>query len=58
MTAWTCHAHPVALNGQPCGHENRSGGLVSRSGLYRGAYCEKCGCTKHASDLRKERAGK
>lgn len=47
---WTCYAHPPSKNGKPCLHEN-VGGIGSR-GL-KLLCCEKCGCTKIASDLRR-----
>lgn len=47
---WTCHAQPVALNGQACLHRNTRG---IRHG--RLICCESCGCTKIASDDRRAR---
>ncbi len=50
---WKCYARPVALNGERCGHENEKG-IISHDDLL---CCEKCGCTKIASDLRRRREG-
>ena len=47
-TAWTCHAKP-ATTGKTCGHVNAAG--VKYEGLL---CCERCGCTKVASDAREK----
>jgi hypothetical protein len=48
--SWRCYAHPAALNGKPCGHQNQS------KPTFRGLIvCEACGCTKIASDSRRAR---
>ena len=49
---YTCHAHPVELNGKECGHYN-SKPKKDRLNL---TFCESCGRTKIASDSRKRRA--
>lgn len=49
--AWTCHAMP-ASTGRRCGHIN-DGPRYFRT--FQGGeieYCQGCGCTRHASDLR------
>lgn len=51
---WKCYAKPAALNGQTCGHENKTG-TKKRFMENQLICCEKCGCTKIASDARKER---
>jgi hypothetical protein len=48
MPEWKCYAKPARLGGETCGHLNKEGIM------YRGLLCcEKCGCTKFASDYRK-----
>lgn len=47
---WTCHAHPVVLDGKECGHVNEA--VVMFRGL---PCCGSCGCTKTASDDRARR---
>lgn len=47
---WKCYAHPPMLNGKPCGHVNAAG--VIDGGIL---CCEKCTCTKFASDVRQKR---
>ena len=39
-----CHAVP-AHTGRTCGHTNTGG-----------TYCQECGCTRHASDQRRQRS--
>ena len=39
-----CHAVP-AHTGRTCGHTNTGG-----------TYCRECGCTRHASDQRRQRS--
>lgn len=48
--AWICYAHTPSKNGKPCHHVNELG--INFTGLI---CCEKCGCTKIASDLRRIR---
>lgn len=60
MPDWTCHAHPAAKGGKPCGHVNRG---APRSREFHGRrleYCEACGCTRIASDdrLARKREGR
>lgn len=54
MMKWKCHAKPAALNGQTCGHLNKNGLKKHFLGNPL-TCCEKCGCTKIASDARKEK---
>ena len=48
---WKCYAKPASLNGQECGHQNEKGIPIYIFGE-RILCCEKCGCTKIASDDR------
>ena len=45
---WTCHAKP-ATTGKTCGHVNAAG--IHHNG---NLCCERCGCTKVASDAREK----
>ncbi len=45
---WTCHAKPAAT-GKTCGHVNAAG--IHHNG---NLCCERCGCTKVASDAREK----
>lgn len=48
---WRCYARPARLNGKPCGHMN-----AGKPATFRGLLvCAECGCTKIASDSRRER---
>lgn len=47
---WLCHAHPAHQGGKPCGFLNTTPAL--HQGL---TVCDSCGCTKIASDRRKDR---
>jgi len=50
MPEWRCYAKPVRLGGRMCYHVNEVGFV------FRGVLCcEECGCTKLASDLRRDR---
>ena len=48
---WRCHAKPAALGGKTCGRLNTEARALNFHGS-RLEYCEACGCTKVASDLR------
>lgn len=51
---WVCYAHPVRDGGKHCGHVN-AGDPLARDVV---EFCAKCGCTKHASDLRRIEAAR
>lgn len=51
---WKCHANPAHLNGARCNFINTR----RSSYMYQGRevqYCERCGCTKIASDIRRRK---
>jgi hypothetical protein len=50
---WRCYAKPVVNGGKTCGHLNVQGVMTTR-GLGRRLLlcCERCGCSKRASDFR------
>lgn len=48
---WTCQAKPAALGGATCGHKNTKG-TTHGPPRHPRLCCEKCGCTKIASDSR------
>lgn len=48
---WKCYARPAWRGGKTCGHENTKG-IMGANGVL---CCEECGCTKVASDFRRER---
>jgi hypothetical protein len=50
MPEWKCYAKPARLGGETCGHLNKEG--IMYCGLL---CCEKCGCTKFASDDRRKK---
>ena len=56
IKAYVCHARPPILNGKECRHNNLGGGKPKYRRGDDGASwmmcCEKCGCTKKASDDR------
>jgi hypothetical protein len=55
MSSWTCHAVP-ARTGRRCGHLNEGEPLMKRVfGEKPIEFCQDCGCTRHASDLREAR---
>lgn len=54
MTQWQCYAHPAALSGKTCGHLNQSPQYVVLHAKHM-MFCEKCGCTKQASDYREQK---
>jgi hypothetical protein len=47
--SWQCFARPAELKGKRCSHINASGGKKHKGLIV----CEKCSCTKIASDARK-----
>ena len=51
---WTCHAHPVELGGKPCGHVNQ--GDPVRHGPFKVECCQRCGCTRLASEARENKS--
>lgn len=52
---WTCYAQPASQGGKRCGHVNKGGVLGPGLAGKRLVCCEACGCTKIASDSRRER---
>jgi len=55
---WECRARPAALDGRPCGRLNDGPRYVRRFQGGEIEYCQHCGCTRRASDLRAEREAK
>lgn len=51
--AWECYAHPAEFGGKPCGHLNQPQKPWGPLGV---ECCEKCGCTRIASEARRRRA--
>jgi hypothetical protein len=50
---WTCFAKPAALGGKTCGHENTGARQTRVMGRVVG-YCDGCGCTRKASNDRRD----
>ena len=49
-THWKCYAKPAKLNGKTCGYENTTVNMNKRGIIY----CDSCGCSKYASDSRRD----